>query len=398
MKQYNLINRLLRRNISVGQIAGYAVANFIGLAIVLTAMQFYRDVTAARATDDNFLSRDYLIVSRKVSGMGSLFGGDNTIDASLRDDLSRQPWVARMAPFTAAAFNVYASVEMGGRNLSTALFLESIPDEYFDVKPAEWDYDPESTDPVPVIISKDYLTLYNFGFAASRGLPQVSEGMVGMVPLRMSLSGNGRQQWVDARIVGFSSRLNTIAVPQSFMDHANSQFAEKQLPDPSRLIIEVKKAGDPAIAKYLEAHGLESAGDKVDNSRASYFLAIVTGVVISVGAVISLLALFILLLSLYLLLQKNRDKLHQLMMLGYTPARVARGYYSIVASVNLCVLAASLVVVVVASHAWSVPLKSIGLDGASLWLTVATGFVVTVAVTAVNFIAVRRKVAGCFRL
>lgn len=398
MKHHNLINRLLRRNISVGQIAGYAVANFIGLAIVLTAMQFYRDVTAARDADDSFLSRDYLIVSRKVSGMGSLFGGDNTIAPSLREDLARQPWVARMAPFTAAAFNVYASVEMGGRNLSTALFLESIPDEYFDVKPSEWDYDPESSDPVPVIISKDYLTLYNFGFAASRGLPQVSEGMVGMVPLRMSLSGNGRQQWVDARIVGFSSRLNTIAVPQSFMDHANSLFAEKKLPDPSRLIIEVKKAGDPAIAKYLEAHGLESAGDKVDNGRASYFLTIVTAVVISVGAVISLLALFILLLSLYLLLQKNRDKLHQLMMLGYTPAQVSRGYYTIVAWVNLCVLAASLVVVVVASQAWGEPLKSIGLDGSSLWLTVATGFLVTVAVTAVNFIAVRRKVAGCFRL
>ncbi len=58
MQYNNLINRLLRRNISVGQIVGYAVANFVGLVIVLTAMQFYRDVTAARGADDNFLTRD----------------------------------------------------------------------------------------------------------------------------------------------------------------------------------------------------------------------------------------------------------------------------------------------------------------------------------------------------
>ena len=32
---------------------------------------------------------------------------------------------------------------------------------------------------VPVIISKDYLALYNFGFAGSAGLPQMSEGVMG---------------------------------------------------------------------------------------------------------------------------------------------------------------------------------------------------------------------------
>ena len=47
-----------------------------------------------------------------------------------------------------------------------------------------------------------------------------------MVPLKLSLSGNGRQEWVDARIVGFSSRLNTIAVPEEFMQWANSEFSE----------------------------------------------------------------------------------------------------------------------------------------------------------------------------
>ena len=36
----NPVTRLLRRNVSFGQIAGYALANFTGLLIVLTAMQF----------------------------------------------------------------------------------------------------------------------------------------------------------------------------------------------------------------------------------------------------------------------------------------------------------------------------------------------------------------------
>lgn len=202
----NPIRRLLRRNISGGQIAGYAVANLAGLMIVLTALQFYRDITSVSDAEDSFVSSDYLIISKRVEGISGLMGGGKpgtTFTSEERADVASQPWAAAVGEFTAADFNIGANVNMGGAHLSTALFLESIPDEFFDISPRGWDYRPGSSDPVPVIISKDYLTLYNFGFAASRGMPQISEELIGMLPLRLSLSGNGHQQWVDARIVGF---------------------------------------------------------------------------------------------------------------------------------------------------------------------------------------------------
>lgn len=59
----NTVWRLLRHNISAGQIAGYALASFVGLAIVLTAIQFYRDVSSVWNDDDSFISKDYLILS-----------------------------------------------------------------------------------------------------------------------------------------------------------------------------------------------------------------------------------------------------------------------------------------------------------------------------------------------
>ena len=54
----DIVWRLLKRNISAGQLIGYAVANFVGLSIVLTAIQFYRDVTAVWDGDDSFISRE----------------------------------------------------------------------------------------------------------------------------------------------------------------------------------------------------------------------------------------------------------------------------------------------------------------------------------------------------
>ena len=392
-----IVWRLLRRNISAGQLIGFGVANLVGLVIVLTALQFYRDVTSVYEDEDSFISQDFSIISKKVSGAGSLLGGKADFSAEEIDELKAQPWARRVGEFTAAAFNVYASVELAGNSMGTMLFLESIPSDFFDVKPRDWTYTPGQKQPVPIIISKDYLTLYNFGFAASRGLPQISESMIGMVPLKLSLSGNGIQEYVEARVVGFSSRLNTIAVPEEFMSWANGRFAEKPLPAPSRLIVELSTPGDPAAERYFEDHGYEVAGDKVDNGRAAYFLTVVTSVVVVVGAIISLLAFFILLLSLYLLLQKNRRKLHDLMQLGYSPGAVARYYYMIVVVVNAAVLIVAFAAVLVASHLWSEPLAQIGVQTTSVVPTLLIGLGMVAAITLGNLVAIRRNVASAFR-
>lgn len=390
---------LLRHNISRTQLAGYAVANLLGLSIVLCAVQLYRDISSVWDAEDSFISRDYLIVSKQVSGLGSLLSGSPAaFSPDELADITSQPWVRRTGQFTASNFGVSASVDIGGRGMNTAMFLESIPDEFFDVKPSSWNYTPgaDSTAAVPIIISKEYLSLYNFGFAASRGLPQISESMIGMVPLRISLSGRGRQVTLPAKIVGFSSRLNTIAVPEAFMQWANSTFASTPAPPPSRIIIETSSPGDPDIEDYMRSHRYEVAGDKVNNGRTAYFLTVITAVVVAVGAVISLLSFFILLLSIYLLLQKNRRKLHMLMMLGYSPSTVAAAYRRIVLVINSSVLIGAVALMLVAKHIWSAPLENIGVHPASPWASIATGIIIIGAITAGNIAAINRNINRTF--
>ena len=144
--------RLLRRNLSVAQLAGYAMANLLGLSIILTAIQFYADVTPSGPSEesDGFIARDFMVISKRVDGISAVppaFSEQETAD------LGSQPWVRRVGAFTASRFNVSASVEMGGRGMSTYLFFESIPDEFFDIRPSDWHFDPATAEFVPVIIS-----------------------------------------------------------------------------------------------------------------------------------------------------------------------------------------------------------------------------------------------------
>ena len=312
------------------------------------------------------------------------------------EELSRQPWVRSVGAFTAANFNVYMSVDLGGRSMSTYMFLESIPDKFLDVSPSDWRVNPSRPE-VPIIMSKEYLALYNFGFAASRGMPQLSETVMARVPLSITVSGNGRSMKIPGRIVGFSSRLNTLAVPQDFMEWANKEFAppgkEEQ---PSRLIVEVSKPGDPAIDRFMRINGYDVAGDKADNSRANYFLTLVTAIVIAIGSVISILAFFILMLSIFLLLQKNRRKLHDLMLLGYSPRQAARPYNLLVLSVNVAVLVLSIVITECAAAWWNPRLADIGVPNGSPLPALLTGLCIMAVVTVANLPTIRRLVRRNF--
>lgn len=169
-----LVRRLLRRNVSAAQIAGYAVASLVGLTIVLAAIQFYRDASAIFAGDEaNAMTRDFIVVSKQI-GIS-----DRDVSFSPEDiaDIAAQPWTDSVGAFTASRFKAAIGVDFAGRGLSTETFFESIPDRFFDKLPADWGFntaDGEDAD-VPIILARDYLALYNFGFASTRGLPTVRE-------------------------------------------------------------------------------------------------------------------------------------------------------------------------------------------------------------------------------
>lgn len=394
----NLVSRLLRKNLSTAQTLGFILSNFIGLAIVVTGLQFYEDVSAIWQKEDSFLKTDYLVVNKKVTSGNTLGQSKSTFTDGEISDLAAQPWVRSVGRFTAADYRVSAALDNGGRSLSTFMFFESIPDNYLDINPMQWQYR-EGSGEVPIIISKDYLTLYNFGFAASAGLPQLTEQMLSSIPMRLHIAGNDGTRQADfrGRVVGFSNRLNTILVPEAFMTWSNREFGSGVTPPSSRLVIDVSSPGDVAIDKYLEAHDLESAGDK-SASQASFLLNVVTGIIMAVGAVITVLSLFILMLSISLLMQKNRAKLHSLLQLGYDPGRVGAPYRNIVIISSAVAFLLAVVAMSLFRFYYIGAIEGLGGASGNLWLAPGVGMLLTAVIITFNLLAVRRKVVSAWRL
>ena len=398
MKSNNAtIGRLLRRNLSKVQLAGFILSNFIGLAIVISGIQFYSDVRPIWESDDSFINQDYLIINKKVNASHMLGSAETNFQPADIKELESQPWVRRVGLFQSADYEVKAHMQQGDRGLSTSMFFESIPDNFIDIDPADWHFQPGDS-VVPMIISKEYLTLYNFGFASSSGLPQLTEGTLSSIPmtLRLSSHSGSKEITMKARITGFSGRLNTILVPDSFMKWSNENLGNGKEPAPQRVIIDVSSPGDVAITKYLDSHDLERAGED-RGSQAAYFLKLVSGVAIAIGGLITLLSFFILLLSVALLMQKNRSKLHTLIMLGYNLRAVGKPYEQItmLASIVSYILAVAAMIVIRNIYIGGISTLT-GDNEVGVAISLLCGAALVVLTLIINIISIRRKVRSSF--
>lgn len=394
-----LVWKLLRQHISVSQFVGFFFANLFGMFIVMLGYQFYRDVLPVFTSGDSFMRADYLIVSKRIGTTSTFSGRSNAFTSAERDDVGRQPFVKKLGAFTSTEYKVSAAMGVGGSQvLNSEIFFESVPDEFIDVPLSQWKWKPGDSE-LPIILPRTYINMYNFGYAQSHSLPKISDGLMGMIQFDIFIHGNGHQDNYKGRVVGFSTRLNTILVPQSFLEWSNNHYAPDADSDPTRLLVEVDNPADERISKYFDNHGYEMETDKLDAEKTTYFLRMMASLVMVVGLVISLLSFYILMLSIYLLVEKNSTKLENLLLIGYSPRSVALPYQLLTVGLNLAVLLLSLLMLYFTRNYYMGVITTLfpQIDDGTMLPAVAVGLILFAIVTIVNQVAIRRKVISIWK-
>ena len=394
-----LVWKLLRQHISWPQFVGFFFANLFGMTIVLLGYQLYCDILPIFTANDSFLKADYLVVSKKI-GMANALGQQHSgFSKDEIADLQAQPFVKGVGQFTSTAYKAEATMGVSGMKiLNSELFFESVPDPFVDVSLDNWHYTPGDS-LVPVILPRSYIAMYNFGFAQNHSLPKINEGLVGMIDLHIQVQGKGGQAYFKGKVIGFSSKLNTILVPQSFMAWSNNHFSpDSELP-PSRLILDVTNPADQRIGTFLEEHNYELEDNNLDAEKTTYFLKLMVTLVMGVGVVISALSFYVLLLSIYLLVQKNTTKLQNLLLIGYSPSRVALPYQMLTLALNFAVLVASFSLLLIIRSYYIDIVETLfpDLPSTGVAATLGIGLALFLFVTGINFAILWRKTISIWR-
>ena len=337
-----LQTKLLKHNISIVQIFSFLIANLLGGVIILVGIQAYSDFKHFREQEKSLLSEEYAVITKPIntlSTISSLFGLQPLFYTDEIKQLQEHPSVNKTGVFKSANFNIRGSFSLATLNISTDMFLEAVPDEFIDVKfdnPDDWKATTSSS-VIPIIIPRKYLNIYNYGYASTKGLPQIGESLTSRFPIKIRVSGNGKAKTYDARIVGFTDRLNTILAPYKFIEEANKVYSDTPEETPSRLILAIKSDRNTEdFLQFLEKNGYRIEGD-TNNLKLQTFIHGTLLSVIVIGTTITLLAFILLLVSIQLLIEKNKEKFLNLYSIGYTRKQMAAPYNALIITVDITI-------------------------------------------------------------
>lgn len=395
----SLVWKLLRQHISIAQFTGFFFANLFGMVIVLLGYQVYKDVMPVFTSEDSFMKSNYIIVEKKIGTGATLSGRSNAFSVDDIEDIEEKALALKVGKFTSAEYQASVNIGINGTNIvNTELFFESIPDSFVDAPADTWKYVPNSH-VVPIILPRSYIAMYNFGFAQSRSLPKISDGLVGMIDFNVFIHGNGNSESFKGKVIGFSNRISSILVPQAFMDWSNSKFAPGKSSDPTRLILDVDNSKTEVLTKYFDRKGYEVENDKLDAEKTTYFLRLMVSMVMVVGLIISLLSFYILMLSIYLLVQKNSSKLENLLLIGYSPQAVARPYQLLTIGLNLGVLLIAFVILLIVRNYYMGIILTLfpDIESGGIRPALVLGLSLFILVSVCNIIAIRHKIVKIWK-
>jgi len=391
----NILKKLLRRHTSIPQLIGFALANLAGMWIVMLGIQFYYDAVPVFTSDDAFSNNNYIVVSKHISSLGTVSGQDGGFKDNEVEEIKKQSFCKRVAPFTSSAYRTTAEMSFKGMSpISTELFFESVPDDFVDTKAEEWRYN-AGDETVPVILPRAYLALYNFGFAQSHGLPKLSDGLASNIEMNIHIGNGDDRKVFKGNILGFSGRLNTILVPESFIMWSNEVFAPDEAENPTRLIMEVTNPTDDAIATFMQKKNYDIEDDKLNAGRATYFLKIVVSIVMLVGLLVCILSFYILTLSIFLLIQKNTTKLETLFLIGYKDKTVCLPYQSLALSINAVSLIVAFLLVIVCRSYYVSFISDLfpQIETSGILPTIVAGIAIFTFTAILNTIILRKKIS-----
>jgi hypothetical protein len=275
------------------------------------------DIKSFQNSDDDLLSSNSVIIQKKVTKFTTI--GLNSTEFSLDDieTLNQKEFIEDVAPFQSANYGVGISEypNDGLPPFYADMFFQSIPNEFIDVE-TEWDWSADS-EFVPIILPRDFLMLVNYGIAESQGLPQISEDLLSIARLKIHMNGKTKRGKITGKVVGFSQKISSVLVPESFLNYSNELYGSENVKLPQRLFIKVQKGSYGQLESLMDDMNLDIKKSALDLSKIKTFVNVIIVVFLIFAILIILLSIFGFVQYIQLLLNKAKQDIVILNKIGY---------------------------------------------------------------------------------
>ena len=308
---------------------------FVGIFFGSTMTSFFVGIQSRlESSASNAGESSYLIINKDINLLNSILGSRSHFSELEFDKIREAPFFNRVAPFTPAHFSVTGNFQIHS-GLSTNLFLESVPSDMIDGYQGDFFWK-EGQSEVPLLISSEFLNLYNFGFSMAMGFPQVNIEALSKVPVGLTISGPKGQKVITAKVIGVSDRIPSILAPIEFIEWGNKTLANEGPVNPSRVITEIKpNANRKELSKWIKVYGWKINTEQIGSDKIRELAGYALWGLEGFGFAFSLLSLFIIISQLKLITLRHTEDWRRLIEMGYKPGVFSKYYMLILSAGSL---------------------------------------------------------------
>ncbi|WP_294821726.1 FtsX-like permease family protein [uncultured Flavobacterium sp.] len=293
---------------------------FLAFALVLSCIQLYVNADAmfeSKSSDANY----WITLSKAITpdniGRKELIG----FNGSEIEELKKWEEVKDIYPVVSNDFKVSAD---GGDFIPfyTDMYLEAVDNAAIDIQDLSEFKVQDNT--IPIVISREYLNLYNYGFALNQGLPQITEGFAKKIEVNINLRLKDKNLRYKGKLIGLSDRIHSVLVPKQFLDSINAtqDFSKQHKDIFTRVLVKVNDASDQGLIEKMAAKGYESNQESLRSAKIKSKLFLVLNAIAFIGAFIFLLCLFIIINFIKMEFLEKQEEVSIKYSLGYSPRKM----------------------------------------------------------------------------
>ena len=305
-----------------------SIGTIIGIVIILVSIQLYQDFKLLIGNESSPLKTQNRIISKKISQLSFLKKEIKGFSIEEINELESQNNVKDLAQFKSCDYQVMINVgnqKNGIPGFFTLAYFESIPETFLENNYgfSEWD---STKKEIPVVIPKNYLDAYNYGMALSMNTPQISEEFLKKIRVIIQISGNSQKAEYLGKVTGLNDNLNSILVPEKFLDMTNRKFGSKEKQNPSRLIVKIKEIDNQLFLDFLNAKNYTLNNNSHKINLFQKLLGSIFSYQFLIALVIVLQGLFLLLFYSRIIIQRSSHELKKLFIIGYSVHDIAKSF------------------------------------------------------------------------
>ncbi len=317
---------------------------FLAFALVLSCIQLYVNANAlfgSKSSDANYWITMSKAITPENIGRKELIG----FNGGEIDDLKTWEEVKEIYPVVSNDFKVSAD---GGNFIPfyTDMYLEAVDNAAIDIEDLSEFKVTDNT--IPIVISREYLNLYNYGFALNQGLPQITEDFAKKIEVNINLKLKEKNLTYKGKLVGLSDRIHSVLVPKQFLDSINAtqDFSREHKDIFTRVLVKVNDANDQGLIEKMREKGYESNQESLRSAKIKSKLFLVLNAIAFIGAFIFLLCLFIIINFIKMEFLEKHEEVSIKYSLGYSPRKMVSSisrFFSINVGIVmlLCLIAVS---------------------------------------------------------